>query len=486
MTQFLRHFTGRHDELSRLRELTNRPTGTLALVYGPRGAGKTHLVAQLATDRRRLYFRAAETTPALNRLELYERLETSEVDGGRPREAPDWPVLVRALAEREHPEESPVVVVDDAQHLFAGDPEEFDALIREWERLGRQTELTFVLSATGHSPEACLGTELAEENPLDACIELALLDYRDAGRLVPERPPAQKAYIYGVFGGRPAYLSAIDRNEAFGEAVARTMLSPRGPVYSRVDTLLARMPDIRRPGTYRAVMTAVAGGARETHEVARRAGLGDRPTVARRALETLEARGLIRRRRNMGAGKRAAWKSRITDPAVRFWSHFAHRHRHQLAVGQPADVWRDAVTPRLDEFMKVAFEQIAEQAFARFHEQWGLPAPARWQRWRGTDRNDRPITIDIACELTDGRCLTGQVVWSSEPVDVDLHFHLERDLETLAGLGEDWADAALDPDRSRGHLYVSAGGFTDHFRDRADTSPRLHLKSLEDLYPEGG
>ena len=480
MTQFLRHFAGRQDELSRLRALTNRSTPSLGLVYGRRGVGKTHLVGQLGAEERRFYHQAAETTPAMNRLELMARLAEGEAQDGDP----GWPALVRQLAELGGGE-PPIVVLDEAQHLFADDPEGFAALVGEWSRLPPGSDLTLVLSATGTAIDDILGGERPEgEDPFDETIRMDPFDYRDAGRLVSERPPAQKAYISGVFGGLPAHLSDIDRNESFGEAVARTILSPHGPVHTRVASMLARMPDIRRPGTYHAVLAAVAAGARQTKEVARAAGLANRPTVARRTLESLERRGLLRRRRNLGAGGRAPWKSRIIDPALRFWSRFTHRFRHRLATGKALPIWREAVTPQLDAFMAVAFEQIAEQAFERFHDTWGFPAADQWTRWRGEDRNQRTIDIDIAARLSDGRVLTGQIVWSSEPIDVDHHFHLERDLEALAGLGEEWAGAALDPDRSAGHLYVSAGGFTDHFRDRARDAARMRLVDLSDLYPE--
>jgi len=74
------------------------------------------------------------------------------------------------------------------------------------------------------------------------------------------------------------------------------------------------------------------------------------------------------------------------------------------------------------------------------------------------------------------------VKWSSAPVDVDVHFDLKRDLRDLAHSGQGWAKDALDPERSAGHVYFSAAGFTDHFRERAEREGNVRLIDLEMMY----
>ena len=76
--------------------------------------------------------------------------------------------------------------------------------------------------------------------------------------------------------------------------------------------------------------------------------------------------------------------------------------------------------------------------------------------------------------------LTGEYKWSPRPLDVDAHLHLVRDLEDLARSGQSWADRALSPEGR--HLYVSAGGFSEHFRSRAAEHGRIRLVSLEEMY----
>jgi hypothetical protein len=98
------------------------------------------------------------------------------------------------------------------------------------------------------------------------------------------------------------------------------------------------------------------------------------------------------------------------------------------------------------------------------------------------DRNRRPIELDLVARLDDGRILTGEVKWSSQPVDADVHADLSRDLEDLGTSGQGWAKDALSARRSAGHVYFSAAGFTDAFRERAEKAPAVRLVSLTDLY----
>ncbi|MEX0893469.1 MAG: DUF234 domain-containing protein, partial [Gemmatimonadota bacterium] len=168
---------------------------------------------------------------------------------------------------------------------------------------------------------------------------------------------------------------------------------------------------------------------------------------------------------------------------VSFWYRFVHRHRSRLEQGAVDEVWRAHVAPYLDDYMgQSVFEPMAEQAFRRHHAAWDLPAVREWSRWEGQDRNRRSIEIDVVAELDDGRILSGEVKWSSKPVDVGLHWRLLRDLDDLARSGEGWAAEALDEETSAGHIYVSAAGFTQRFRTLAGENGSIRLVSLEDLY----
>jgi hypothetical protein len=196
----------------------------------------------------------------------------------------------------------------------------------------------------------------------------------------------------------------------------------------------------------------------------------------------LEGLELIARERNFDAHEKAAWQHRIADPAVRFWYRFVQPNRSRLETGGARQVWAKRVEPLLNDYMGKVFEGICREAYTRHHESWGLPGAVDWARWEGKDRNRRPIEVDIVARLDDGRILTGEVKWSSKPVDASVHTDLMRDLEDLSASGQGWAKDAISTRMSAGHVYFSAAGFTDDFRARATDDSRIGLFDLSALY----
>lgn len=476
-------FVDREWELAELGGLADRPEPTLALVYGRWRVGKTYLLDRAWGGRRVVYYLAAEATPGVNRRELVETIAGAT---GRAIEAEDHPTwrsvfrLLVGLAERE----PLVVVLDEFQYLLGGKDDIASQLVAVWDREVGDRNLTLVLC--GSEVGTMEGLQ-AGGSPLYGrigwSVRLGPFDFLDAASMVPRRPRREQAYVYGIYGGTPRFLAAVREGDDLAARTRESVLSPRGEVHLQLATIIRQERGIREPGEYLAVLKAVADGRTGTNEIAGAAGLTDRPHTARRALEVLEDLMLVRRERNFRAGGRAPWRNRVADHALQFWYRFVHPNRSRLERGEVDGVWAAEVEPFLDQYMGWSvFESMVAEAFRRFHGRWGLPGARDWSRWEGQDRNRRSIEIDLAAELDDGRLLTGEVKWSSSPVDVDVHHGLVRDLEDLAASGQGWAGDALDPDRSAGHLYVSSGGFTDHFRERAEQAGNVRLLDLEALY----
>lgn len=478
-------FVDRARELQELRELADGRGPSLALVYGRRRVGKTYLLDHAWSGRRVLYYLAADATAGINRRELLEAFAALTGRGVEVEDHPTWRSVFRLLA-GEAEREPLVVVLDEFQYLLGGEEEIASQLVAVWDREVGDRPLTLVLCG---SEVGTMEGLRSGGSPLYGRINwsarLRPFDYLDAAAMVPGRAWRECAYIYGIYGGTPRFLAALGED---GELAARTrglMLSPRGEVHLQLATIIQQERGIREPGDYQAVLKAVANGRTETNEIAAAAGMQDRPYAVRRALELLENLHLLRRDRNFRASTRAPWRNRIADNALQFWYRFVHANRSRLERGEVDAVWSNSVEPYLDDYMGWSvFEGMAAESYRRHHDAWGLPGAREWTRWEGQDRNRRSIEIDMVAELDDGRILTGEVKWSSAPADVDVHLELLRDLEDLAASGQGWAREALDAPRSAGHLYVSAAGFTDHFRKRAAREGNIHLVDLAAMYGE--
>lgn len=479
-------FIDRERELAELRALSARGEPALALLYGRRRVGKTYLLDHAWQGHRFFYFLAGDTTAELNRRELLREItpfldDPADAD---PALYPSWRSVFRLFADLAT--DAPLVVVlDEFQHLLGRDEDVASQLMAVWDRELRGRPLVLV---------AC-GSEVATMEELEHgsgplygrwtwAARLRPFSYLHAAQMTPERPRREQALLYGILGGTPRYLSVMRPGDELAARITETVLSPRGEVHIQLERIIEQEKGIREQAEYRAVLTAIANGHTLLSDIAAATGLQDRPHAVRRAAEILENLDLVWRERNFGAGETTPYRYRIADHAVRFWYRFVHPRRSRLETGDARAVWDRHVRGTLDAYMGKIFEEIVREAYRHHHATWRLSAAREWARWEGRDRNRRSIEVDVVARLDDGRILTGEIKWSSTPVGPSIHRDLLRDLEDLGRSGQGWAKDALSERRSAGHLYVSAAGFSDEFLELAEGGPRIHLRTLDDLYDD--
>lgn len=476
------HLVDREHELAELRRLAERDGPALALLYGRRRVGKTYLLDHAWPDRRVFYFLAADATPTLNRLELLRELATWSGQPLDPADYPTWRTVFRLFVELAGA--GPLIVVlDEFQYLIGHEDDIVSQLVAVWDREVRTRPLLLVVCGSEVATLEWLqhGGQPLYGRPAWSA-RLRPFDYYDAAAMLPGRPPREAALLYGVLGGTPRFLAAADPRDPLAEIVIGTILSPRGEVHLQVQHIIEQEKGIRDPADYRAVLAAIAGGATEINPIAQVAGFVNQPYVVRRALAVLENLELVERERNFAAPARAPYRYRIADNAVRCWYAFVHPNRSRLERDGAADVWQHHVEPQLNSYMGRIFERMCRDAYRRYHDAWGLPGAAEWARWEGQDRNRRSIELDIVARLDDGRLLTGEIKWSSQPVESDVHRDLLRDLEDLARSGQGWAKDALAPERSAGYIYFSAAGFTEEFVQHAAAVEHIYLVPLAAMF----
>lgn len=472
-------FIDREEELAELRQLADRRQPAIALLYGRRRVGKTFLLDHAWADRRLFYFLAADATATLNRTELLRELERWTGQPYPASDYPTWRTIFRALVALA--ETAPLVVVLDEFQYLMGDADDIvSQLVAVWDREVRDRPLLLALCGSEVSTLERLqhgGQPLYGRPSWSA--RLRPFDYYNAARMAPGRPLRDLACLYGILGGTPRYLAALEPAESLGEGISRAVLSPRGEINLQLSTLIEQEKGVREPAEYRAALTAIARGERTLNGIAQAAGLQERPHVVRHALQTLESLGWIRREAIYGAGSKTPNRYLIADNALRFWYRFVQPQRASLETGPALPVWQAAIAPFLDSYMSKVFEGICAEAYSRWHGDWNLPTASDWARWEGSDRNRRSIEIDIVARLADGGLLTGEVKWATAPVGPEVHFGLLRNLDDLARSGQSWAHEGLVGH----HLYVAAAGFTPAFVALAAEHTNIHLLSLTDLYP---
>lgn len=474
----------RRDEIARLRQLANDDAPRLALVYGRRRVGKTFLLTRAWDEQQIFYFTASTVTPEQNRRQLIAQVSQWTGREYRAEDYPTWRTVFRLLLSL--PSEEPLVVVlDEFQYLgedresLAGVTSQLNAV---WEGPERpRGSVLLVLSGSAIRTMDALDSGGAPlYGRLDWKARLEPFDYLDAAAMVPFETLRDRAYTYGIFGGMPRYLAAVDPSSSLADNAVRLMLSPRGEVRGQVETALLQEQGLRDLPKYVGILNAIAAGRTELNEIADRAGL-NKHTAVREKVQRLVELGYVRRQRNFDAGKTTAWRYRLADPAFRFYHEFVSRYETALETTDGTEIWREHIEPNLDTYMGHLFEEIVQQAYHRIRDRHGLAPIGEWSRWEGTDRTGDSLEMDIVANTTSGTMVTGAIKWNRTPVAPTVHHRHIRDLTRLADAGRRWAHEAMEQQARL--LYVAAGGFEDGFRRQAlQEGVDVTMWTLEDLY----
>lgn len=476
-------FINRDAERAELRELLAQGRPQLALLYGRRRVGKTHLLKHVWPERTTFHFTAANTTPEQNRRQLI--VDAAQWSGAALREEdyPTWRTVFRMLIELKAPE--PLVIILDEFQYFGADTASLSHVASElnavWEQRRPPRALVLVLSGSSIGMLESLNTGAAPLYGRFAWHEqLRPFDYWYAAKMASFRSLRDRALAYGMYGGTPHYLSTLRTGQPLALNAQRAILSPRGEVRLLLETAMVQEEGLREPHTYAGLMRAIGAGYTELNGIGQRAGLPVN-TALREKIERLVTLGYIETQRNFAARPKEPYRYRIADPAFMFYHEFVVPHETLLTRLTPRVFWAQHVQPRLDIYMGHIFERIAEQAYVRAMNGKRLPLAKAWARWEGKDREGGAIEIDLVAALDDGRTLTGGIKWNRKPLGAEVFTHHLRMLDRLAAAGMSWAHQAREPDAPI--LFVAAGGFSSGFQAAARLSGRsVILWALVDLY----
>jgi hypothetical protein len=473
----------REVELRELRELLNDGRPHLALLTGRRRVGKTYLLVHGWNREQLFLFTAARTTPEMNRLQLLADLAAWSGEEIRPEDHPTWRTVFNLLLEVRSPDPL-VVVLDEFQYLadlsegVAGVASELNAA---WERRRQARPLLLVLSGSALGVmESLAGGGGPLYGRFSWQRRMLPFNYWHAAELAAFAEPRDRATAFGILGGTPRYLAAVNPTASLADNATRLLLSPGGEVRLLVESALDQEEGLREPSKYRAVLRAVSSGCTERNEIAQRTGL-ENDAALRDKLSRLIELGYLETRRNIDARPNEPVRYAIADAAFRFHARFVEPATSLLERYSAEEVWQTSVAPQLDTYMGLEFERIAAQAYDRRAQAVGLPLVKEWGRWEGVDRERRPLEIDVVAPLVDGRVLTGAVKWDRSPIGAGVHARHIDMLERAADAGRAWAHRALKPDASL--FYVAAGGFSSAFTDAVAASGHPTICwTLNDLY----
>ncbi len=375
-------FVDRERELSVLEKAISSPRSELVVVYGRRRIGKTFLLRYFNAIYGGVYLFANYEERGLLLRDLSRQL--SMVYGRSLGVYEDFHGLYAAALElaEKYSRGKPLLVIDEAQRLAGtGGLAELQHM---WDTELSSGNVIIVLSGSGAG--IVIRSLLGYDSPLygraTRVIRLDMFGYREARVFMENWAAEDRVRGYSVYGGMPAYLSAINSSMSLAENIYENILNPSSFLHH--DPLYMLSIETREPQRYLAVLSAIAAGRHRPGEIAAHLGLSI--NIVSKYLYVLEhGLGLIEKIYPLGyEGRKRHARYIIRDNYYRFWLRIIYPR-----LGDPALHTRSYLDKALraaEEHASRVWEEIAREhmLLLRSRERISFTAIGPWWR-RGTE-----------------------------------------------------------------------------------------------------
>ena len=479
MSYAVEHMTGqrpswlfdREGDWADLERFATAEGARLGVVWGPRRAGKSTLVAALADANGGVYYEAVRQDPALSRDELGRLLGARR---GLPNVRFDtWDEVFQTLLSQV---EQPLTVIDEFGYLCEASPELPSVIQRAIDRTRRAGKPLSRIILCG-SAVAQLSHLLDRDQPLFGRAQLALVvdafDFRTAAAYwgVAEQPALAVA-LHAVLGGLPGYRDIVGTVPSavagFDEWVQESVLASSSPLLEE-DSLVLQAAGLEA-NVYRSIMTAVAGGEQTPTHIASRTGRN--ASSLARPIENLAQAGLLHRVVDPLRARRSRYE--LADPFLSFHHAVIRPHRTRLRRRQQPAVWTESQPTWRARLLGPHFERLAREATLLYAADFGLDAVSIVGSTVVADRSARSNhEVDV---LALGP--SGQIVAIGEAK----HTVERRGLADLARLER--IRALLPVERTAGSklFLFAANGVHDDLKRLARARDDIEVVDLDRLY----
>ncbi|MGA2163364.1 MAG: ATP-binding protein [Solirubrobacteraceae bacterium] len=400
----MRRLIDREREQRQMLEAAASPPA-LIVVIGRRRVGKSFLLARTFTGVRTVSVQGDEQSE-------HQHLKLLAGEAGRTLLGSDalsfatWDDALRFFGEQAR-REPLTVILDEFQWLKAAQGALDSIIQRHWDQWDRDgLPITLVLSGSALTlMERLLDRGAPLFGRATARPRLQPLDYRESAAFAGTSNPVELLRRWAVLGGTPQYQlwAGTGRLE---RVIAERILAKDSSLYDDPRHLLREGEGIRDPGTYLAILGAVAKGATHHNEIAQQARV---PTgnLARK-LERLEDLGYIAPRYPLAAdGIEDRSSYQIADPYFRFWFRFVANNRSRLERGRVDEV-RDEILANLDNLMGWSFEQCCRRWLGAYADENSIGAPQQIGSW--WSRNGQ-VEVDVVGVRKHRYVLMGSCKW---------------------------------------------------------------------------
>ncbi len=366
----------RVDEWRDLSSFVNEPS-RLGVVWGPRRAGKSVLLAALAEAAGGMYIEAVRQDSALSLADLGRAVGNRLHVGAVRYET--WSDAIDGLLALPS---CPIVVLDEFGYLCEASPELPSIIQRAIDRSRRikspKQQPTTRLVLCG-SAVAQISHLLDRDQPLFGRAQLAQVvsafDFRTAASYWGiDHDPKLAVLVHATLGGLPGYLDVVTDSPTsvakFDQWMTGRVLTPASPLLEE-DTMVLQSSGLTA-NVYRSILTAVARGDRTPTGISSRTG---RPATAlAKPIERLTEAGLLLQIGDPLRSRRSRYE--LADPFISFHDAIIRPNRTRIRRRQQREIWAESDATWRSGIVGPHFERLCREAVLHYGSEFGVPSVA--------------------------------------------------------------------------------------------------------------
>lgn len=420
-------FIGREKELALLQQ---DYIGKAVMVYGKRRVGKTTLIqkALKSSSYRTVYFECLKGTMQDNISGFVQELVRAKI-----LPVPlNFGTLQDVFAYLNALPEKIVVVIDEYPYLKAmNDSATVDSIFQNIID-NRLVNIELILSG---SHIGMMKDTLQEKNALygrfAVTIKLNELNYLEAAKFYPDKPPYDKAAHYAVFGGSPFVNQALQPAATIRENIISTILNPMSAVYLYANQLL--LSDYSVKINAERIFSVIGNGKKRYTEIEDKLDVKKTGNLSKQIKSLIDLEIIARNSpiNKIGDNKKSTFE--INDNLLRFYFTFIYKNASALQVLGAEAFYDEYIAPALTDFISRRFESICRDYFSlqvRSGKMKGV-------RNIGSYYYDDPIhrkngEFDVALEFADGYEIY-EAKYYAQPMPLD---EIHREVRQVEGIKE--------------------------------------------------
>lgn len=351
-------FIGREKELALLQQ---DYIGKAVMVYGKRRVGKTTLIqkALKSSSYRTVYFECLKGTMQDNISGFVQELVRAKI-----LPVPlNFGTLQDVFAYLNALPEKIVAVIDEYPYLKAmNDSVTVDSIFQNIID-NRLVNIELILSG---SHIGMMKDTLQEKNALygrfAVTIKLNELNYLEAAKFYPDKPPYDKAAHYAVFGGSPFVNQALQPRATIRENIISTILNPMSAVYLYANQLL--LSDYSVKINAERIFSVIGNGKKRYTEIEDKLDVKKTGNLSKQIKSLIDLEIIARNSpiNKIGDNKKSTFE--INDNLLRFYFTFIYKNASALQVLGGEAFYDEYIAPALTDFISRRFEGICRDYFS--------------------------------------------------------------------------------------------------------------------------